>query len=448
MSTRQPSVIAVCLFGLFIANNCLSGEGTNTVMTDPIPDMPAKVTQVRGGLGNVLEKLEAGKPVTIVYFGTSITRGSGWLTKNAGWLRKTYPKADIKAINAAIGATSSDLGVFRVQDHVLKHKPDLVFIEFSINDGGNQTQNCLNIEGIVRQIWKADPRTDLCLVHMFRPSYTEALKAGKCTKSQSAHEIVADYYGIPSINAALRVNERVAAGTLCLSVPKDAEGKPMPVPTGMTVYSIGDGVHPVDGGSKIIADAVAEALTAMFAASKPGAHPLKPVFVPGNRMENARMVPLDPKMLSSGWVKLDESHPHGKRFGAGGQYNMSGVWEAHQPGESIRFRFNGTMVALYDLRAPDAGQVTVTLDGHAVKSSDGYLGFSRAHADCWPCSMFIAGELENKAHDVEIRISSQPPDRRAAIEVARKKPGFDPKQFEGTFIRIARILVVGDAVAP
>ncbi|MDD4018502.1 MAG: SGNH/GDSL hydrolase family protein [Kiritimatiellae bacterium] len=417
-------------------------------MPDPIPDMPAKVTQVRGGLGNVLEKLEAGKPVAIVYFGTSITRGSAWLTKNVVWFKKTFPKAEIKAINAAIGATSSDLGVFRVQDHVLKHKPDLVFIEFSINDGGNLPQNCRNIEGIVRQIWNADPRTDLCLVHMFRPSYSEALKAGKCTKSQSSHEIVADYYGIPSINAALRVNECLAAGKLCLSAPKDAEGKPMPVPTGMTVYSIGDGVHPVDGGAAIIADAAAEALKSMFAASKPGAHLLKPTFVPGNRMENARMVPLDPKMLSSGWVKLDESHPHGKRFGAGGQYNMSGVWEAHQPGESIRFRFKGTQVALYDLRAPDAGQVTVTLDGQEVKSPVGYLGFSRAHADCWPCSMFIAGGLANHAHDVEIKISSQPPDRRAAIETARKKPGFDPKQFEGTFIRVARILVVGDVVVP
>ena len=166
-------------------------------------------------------------------------------------------------------------------------------------------------------------------------------------------------------------------------------------------------------------------------------------------MENAKLVPLDPKMLSPGWVKLDEANNRfGKLFAqdGGGQYKMSGVWEADQPGESIKFRFKGTAVGLYDIRSPDAGQVTVTIDGKEIESPGGIFGFSRCHGDCWPCSTDIASGLEDKEHSIEIKISPQPPDRHEVVESASKKPGFDPKKYEGTFIRVARILVVGDVI--
>ena len=36
----------------------------------------------------------------------------------------------ISEINATIGGTGSDFGVFRLKDHVLQYKPDHVFVEF------------------------------------------------------------------------------------------------------------------------------------------------------------------------------------------------------------------------------------------------------------------------------------------------------------------------------
>ena len=271
----------VCLLCVCISTGLVSEDKKNDVMPVPIPDMPAKLAQVRGGLGNVLEKLEAGKTVSIAYFGSSISN-SQWCKKNADWLKASYPKAEIKEIKAAIGATGSALGVFRVRDHVLRHKPDLIFVEFSINDDGRpQKEVCRDVEGIVRQAWKDDPRVDICLVHMFRPGYMPTLKSGKCTKSQSAHEVVADHYGIPSINPALRVNELVDAGKLLLSAPKGADGKPQAAPSDMMVYSIGDGVHPVDDGAKVIADAVDESLTAVFRVVETRSASTEAPFCPG-----------------------------------------------------------------------------------------------------------------------------------------------------------------------
>jgi len=51
------------------------------------------------------------------------------------YLQEKYPKAHINCYDAAIGGTGSDLGMFRLERDVLKKKPDLVFLEFTVNDG-------------------------------------------------------------------------------------------------------------------------------------------------------------------------------------------------------------------------------------------------------------------------------------------------------------------------
>ena len=80
--------------------------------------------------------------------------------------------ATISEINAAIGGTGSDLGVFRFKQDVLVQKPDLVFIEFAVNDGGATPEQIFRcMEGIVRQTWSALPECDICFVY----TLTEAL---------------------------------------------------------------------------------------------------------------------------------------------------------------------------------------------------------------------------------------------------------------------------------
>src|SRR6202035_2996162 len=107
---------------------------------------------------------------TIGYFGGSITAGAGasdasktsWRALTTAWFKAHFPDAAITEVNAAIGGTGSDLGVFRCQDDLLSKHPDLVFVEFAVNDGGGaelRIKRCM--EGIVRQIWKANPNADI-----------------------------------------------------------------------------------------------------------------------------------------------------------------------------------------------------------------------------------------------------------------------------------------------
>ncbi len=86
-------------------------------------------------LGRVFTKLKAGRPVTIAYFGGSITAAPGYRVQVTKWFRDQFPNAEVREVNAAIGGTGSDLGVFRCGVDVAAHDPDLVFVEFNINDG-------------------------------------------------------------------------------------------------------------------------------------------------------------------------------------------------------------------------------------------------------------------------------------------------------------------------
>ena len=92
---------------------------------EPYPLRKAVEFHARDGLPNVLAKLRASKTVKIAYFGGSITEANGWRTKTLAWFRKQWPKADISEINAAIGGTGSNLGVYRLQQDALRFQPDL-----------------------------------------------------------------------------------------------------------------------------------------------------------------------------------------------------------------------------------------------------------------------------------------------------------------------------------
>ena len=97
--------------------------------------VPAQECRPRAGLPNFLAKANTpGAAVKIGYLGGSITAQNGWRPKTLAHFQKTWPQAKFSEINAAIGGTGSDLGVFRLKQDVLDHQPDLLFVEFAVND--------------------------------------------------------------------------------------------------------------------------------------------------------------------------------------------------------------------------------------------------------------------------------------------------------------------------
>src|SRR5438067_2039792 len=102
------------------------------------PLAPAEEVDARGGLPNFFAKAEhPDGEIKVAYLGGSITAQAGYRVKSLAHFRTMFPEAKFSEINAAIGGTGSDLGVFRVKQDVLDQHPDLMFVEFAVNDGGS-----------------------------------------------------------------------------------------------------------------------------------------------------------------------------------------------------------------------------------------------------------------------------------------------------------------------
>lgn len=115
------------------------------------------------------------------------------------------PQARIKVVNAGINGTDSDFGAARADRDVLAHKPDLVFVEFAVNDGTNDRAR--SMERIVRKIWMADSTTDVVFLYTISQDQLEIYKKASCPSRPRRMRKVADFYGIPSITLATGILE-------------------------------------------------------------------------------------------------------------------------------------------------------------------------------------------------------------------------------------------------
>jgi len=358
----------------------------NALKAQDIPLLPLEQFHARGGIGNVMEKINKGETVKVAYLGGSITAANGWRPKTTAWLAKTFPNAKFEEIHAAVGGTGSDLGVFRLAHDVLQHNPDLLFVEFAVNDGGASPENIWKaMEGIVRQTWKANPKTDIVYTYTISEALAKDPRDGKCCRSMSAMEQLADFYNIPSINFAVPVLALEKAGKLLFAGTS--------APEGVILFS-GDSVHPHDAGHEIYLQAVAEAITAMKD-SKPVNHApkLEKHFIKGN-YEDAKFVPITADLLQGKWKTLDENDSLQRSFGK----RLGAIYHSGEPGSKLTFKFKGTQAKVYDLLGPNGGQVIVTIDGNTnpkpVPRFDSYCTYHRL------ATLRLAEDMNDEVHTI------------------------------------------------
>ena len=402
-------------------------------------DAPLTESFARGGLPNFFAKLERGETVRIGYLGGSITAQEGWRPKSLKWFQQQYPKAAISEINAAIGGTGSDLGVFRVRHDVLDFKPDLLFVEFAVNDGGaspEQIYRCM--EGIVRQTWRDNPAADICYVYTIAGNMLDTLKKEELPRSYTAMETIAAHYGIPSINMGLPVARLERDGKLIFKgkKPKTDEEK---AALGDKILFSDDGVHPFpETGHQVYLEAIARGMALIKPAGRVAPHPLSAPFTADN-WEQAKLVPLSQAKLSAGWTQLDFAT---NKFAKGYSKRLPELWKANQPGETIQFKFRGISAGVYDLLGPDCGQVIVTLDDKkpSVRPRfDAYCTYHRL------ASLSIGSNLTNAVHTVKLEIHPDQPDK-AKILSQRNEKIDKPERFNDRAWYAGALMLIGDLV--
>lgn len=85
-------------------------------------------------LADKLEAAENGEKLTIAYLGGSITEGKNYTSPFSNYVKSTFAKGSFKEINAGLSGTSSVVGLVRSEDEIFSQNPDIVFLEFSVND--------------------------------------------------------------------------------------------------------------------------------------------------------------------------------------------------------------------------------------------------------------------------------------------------------------------------
>ncbi len=405
----------------------------------PLAD--AQEVRARGGLPNFFQKAQTtGAELKIGYLGGSITAQNGWRVQTLAHFKKAYPQSTFTEINAAIGGTGSDLGVFRVQQDVLSKGPDLLFVEFAVNDGGTDPQRIIRcMEGIVRQTWQANPKTDICFVYTLTEALSPPMLEGKLQRSASAMEKVAEFYGIPTITLGMEVARLAKAGKLLWKAPlpqTDAEKAAL----GDKFVFARDGVHPHDStGQVLYTQAIVRSLPALAIASNtPTPHVSNLALDPAN-FERATLVPITAAKLSAGLTPADMKTD---AYAKGWANRLPAMVKLTRPGQSIEFRFKGTHCAVYDLVGPAGGKVAVTLDGGkpaVVQRIDAYCTYARL-------SNFVVGAgLPEGVHTVRLELLADPIDMAAVIE--KNKNQIDkPERFAPLHFFPGALLILGELV--
>ena len=197
-----------------------TGTSGMTDDTDNFTDIPAPLTDYvseeymaladmwascdDAALAAVMRKAVSGDPVTIACIGGSITQG----TISAGsddstldfkkcyadlffqWWETACPDTEFTYINAGIGATDSYLGVHRVKQDVLDANPDLVLVEFSVNDGTSSIDK-RNYDNLVRRILLSDNHPAVMLLFMGQTNGSSA---------QDIHSLIGFNYKLPMVS--------------------------------------------------------------------------------------------------------------------------------------------------------------------------------------------------------------------------------------------------------
>lgn len=186
-------VMALCL--LLPAAHSAAEETVTTALTRRGIVAEGDDTRLR----EVMEKARKGGEITIAAIGGSITAGGDqtkdpknrFVAQVADWFTQTYPAAKVNFVNAGIGGTNSIYGSMRVRKDVLEKKPDLVIVEYAVNDNHPVPLMWASYEGVLRQILR-EPQKPAVIQLFFMQRQGE--------NAQANQQMLGRHYQLPMVS--------------------------------------------------------------------------------------------------------------------------------------------------------------------------------------------------------------------------------------------------------
>ncbi len=363
-----------------VNENTAEEDTTFTVIEEKLEDREDRMSVA---LVNSLYRLQKDKELNVAYFGGSVTNANGWRKYVGEWLNIKFRSATINNVNCSIGGTGSLYGVYRAQKHMFDYfaektngkKPDLVFVEYAINDhtyyesvvsgktGGkvdmyNTNANYVNIESIIRKIYEVNPKADIVFVITGDNERLRDESKSQTPVFGTAYTKLADYYNIPIIYAG-----RELAQYIC-----EQNGGVYPHYDDVIwkkYYQ--DIVHPTDAGHSYYADTIIRHLNAEL----PGD------YVPIKAEYNDKIYPTESycEIAGKGALITDADMVYIKENTGDFRYERtsSGNFSYHMlvsenAGDTVKFEFNSKNLALWIWCYSQETEITYSIDGGKAKT--------------------------------------------------------------------------------
>jgi len=195
-------------------------------------------------INNTLHKIKSGEKVQLVALGDSLTYG--WMTQY-GFLdyleiliNKKYPDSKVLIINKGVPGDTAGDGLHRLERDVIKLSPDLVFIQFALNDaysGYSPHEFQKNIESIIVKI-KDKLNSEI------------ALLTSVAIQDNSMNKVANEFYR--------KISDSAKKYDLPVAAVHEYWGKKIALGIKHSQLVQYDGVHPTEKGYELMAEAVFE----------------------------------------------------------------------------------------------------------------------------------------------------------------------------------------------
>jgi len=160
---------------------------------------------------SAIAKSRQGEPVTIAYLGGSITEGhsaganGNFATLSCEGFSRTYGTGSNAAcVNAGMSGTPSLIGLIRVERDILRHRPDIVFVEFAVNDSRDSVSMTAFESLLIRLLGSESKPAVVLLFTVTETGYS----------AQNEMELVGERLGLPMISVKDAILPEIRAGRM------------------------------------------------------------------------------------------------------------------------------------------------------------------------------------------------------------------------------------------
>ena len=282
-----------------------------------------------------LRAAEKGEKLTLAYLGGSITEMGKYTGPFSAYVKKTFAKGSFTEVNAGLSGTSSVVGLVRSEPNVVEKNPDIVFVEFSVNDHEDiMYKKCF--ESVIRKFLDLpnEPAV-IILINRARSGFS----------SQQQMIPVGTNYNIPIISMDNALTKAFSSGLLTQS------------------DYFTDDYHPHDKGGQLVADCLGYFFRqAMRTENSASSYTVPEKTVYGTEYENTSYI--NPK---------DQSGFNAGGWSAGAGYNYGSVLPYSYTlngGSPMTFKANGKgLIIVFKANSSGMGSIDVTVNGKTTRVS-------------------------------------------------------------------------------